>query len=102
VFCPLDSQRAIVAPLGLDEHGMRVINELVPEPITLSDDEALTFCANSVVIDHTIIMPSCSDRLRSKIESAGFSIVVVDVSEFLKAGGACRCLTLALDATIGR
>jgi N-dimethylarginine dimethylaminohydrolase len=102
VFCPLDSKRAIVAPLGLDDHGMRVINELIPEPVTLSDDEALTFCANSVVVDRTIIMPSCSDRLRAEIEAAGFTIVVIEVTEFLKAGGACRCLTLALDARIGR
>ncbi|MFP5224615.1 MAG: amidinotransferase [Actinomycetota bacterium] len=102
VFCPLDSRHAIVAPLGLDEHGLRVMKDLVPEPIMLTDEEALTFCANSVVIDRTIIMPSCSDRLRRAIEAAGLTIVVVEVSEFLKAGGACRCLTLALDATIGR
>jgi N-dimethylarginine dimethylaminohydrolase len=26
---------------------------------------------------------------------------VCDVSEFLKAGGGCRCLTLALDVRLG-
>lgn len=102
VFCPLDTRRAIVAPLGLDDHGRRVIEELVPEPILLTDEEALTFCANSVVIDNTIIMPSCPNRLRASIEAAGFQIVVVEVGEFLKAGGACRCLTLALDPVLGR
>jgi N-dimethylarginine dimethylaminohydrolase len=28
-------------------------------------------------------------------------VAVCDVSEFLKAGGGCRCLTLALDVTLG-
>ena len=28
-------------------------------------------------------------------------VVVCEVDEFLKAGGGCRCLTLALDVTLG-
>ena len=100
-FCPLDERRAIVAPLGWDAYGRRVMDELVPEPLALDDDATLEFCANSVVVGTNIVMPSCPPAVGRQLEAWGFDVCVTDVSEFQKAGGACRCLTLALDVTLG-
>jgi N-dimethylarginine dimethylaminohydrolase len=100
-FCPLDDRRAMVAPLGWDRYGLRVLEQLVPEPLMLEDQEALAFCANSVVVGTTIVMPSCPPRLGRQLEAWGFDVEVCRVDEFLKAGGGCRCLTLALDVTVG-
>jgi N-dimethylarginine dimethylaminohydrolase len=100
-FCPLDDRRALVAPLGWDAYGCKVIESLVPEPLVLDDDATLQFCANSVVVGRNIVMPSCPVAVGRRLEQWGFSVAVVDVSEFQKAGGACRCLTLALDVTLG-
>ena len=100
-FCPLDDRRAICAPAGWDAYGCRVVEALVPEPLWLEDDEALAFCANSVVVGTTIVMPSCPPRLGRILEGWGFDVVVSPVDEFLKAGGGCRCLTLALDVALG-
>jgi N-dimethylarginine dimethylaminohydrolase len=99
-LCPLDDRRAIVAPLGWDRYGARVMEALVPEPLALEDDEALAFCANSVVVGTNIVMPSCPPRIGRQLESWGFSVAVSPVDEFLKAGGGCRCLTLALDVDL--
>jgi N-dimethylarginine dimethylaminohydrolase len=99
-FCPLDDQHAICAPTGWDRYGQRVVADLVPDRIELDQDEALTFCANSVVIDRTVIMPNCPPRVGRQLESWGFTVVVCPVDEFLKAGGGCRCLTLALDVDL--
>jgi N-dimethylarginine dimethylaminohydrolase len=74
---------------------------LVPEPLELDDDEALAFCANSVVVGSAVIMPSCPPRVGRRLEAWGFEVAVSPVDEFLKAGGGCRCLTLALDVTLG-
>lgn len=100
-FCPLDDRRAIIAPMGLDAYGMAVLKELVPEPLYLEDDEAAAFVANSVVVGGNIVMPSCPPRVGRILEGWGFSIEVAPVGEFLKAGGGCRCLTLALDVVLG-
>ena len=99
-FCPLDERRAMVAPMGWDRYGARVVEALVPEPLVLDDDEALRFCANSVVVGSTVVMPDCPPRVGRQLESWGFEVAVCDVGEFRKAGGACRCLTLALDVTL--
>ena len=100
-FCPLDDRRAMVAPLGWDRYGLRVLASLVPQPLLLEDDEALSFCANSVVVDRTVVMPACPPRVGRILQDWGFDVVECPVGEFLKAGGGCRCLTLALDVTVG-
>jgi N-dimethylarginine dimethylaminohydrolase len=99
-FCPLDSRRAIVAPLGWDAYGRKVVEALVPEPLVLSDDETLSFCANSVVVGSTIVMPAVPPRVGRQLEAWGFTVVGCKIDEFLKAGGGCRCLTLALDVRV--
>jgi N-dimethylarginine dimethylaminohydrolase len=103
-FCPLDDRRAIVAPGAFDAASAEALLELVPEPLVLTDDEALTtFCANSIVIGHTVVMPAGSpERVRSALVGWGFEVVEVDVSEFHKGGGSVRCLTNPVDLALGR
>jgi N-dimethylarginine dimethylaminohydrolase len=99
-FCPLDDRRAIVVPSSWDRYGCKVVEALVPEPLVLSQDEAMHFCANSVVIGKTVVMPYCTPRVGAVLERWGFDIVVCAMDEFQKAGGGCRCLTLALDVRL--
>jgi N-dimethylarginine dimethylaminohydrolase len=100
-FCPLDSRRAMVWPGAWDPYGQRVMEALVPEPLVLTAEEADVFCANSVVVGPVVVMPSCPARVGRVLEGWGFDVVVCPVDEFLKAGGGCRCLTLALDVVLG-
>jgi N-dimethylarginine dimethylaminohydrolase len=101
-FCPLDDRRALVAPHAWDAYGRKVVEALVPEPLVLEEDEMLAFCANSVVVGTTVVMPLCPPRIGRQLEAWGFDVAVVAVGEFLKAGGGCRCLTLALDVALGQ
>ena len=101
-FCPLDETRAMVCPAAFDEASAEAALAMVPEPLVLTEEEALTFCANSVVVGRTILMPTCPDRVRAQLEEWGFEIVLVDVSEFHKGGGSIRCLTNPLDVVAGR
>ncbi|MBA2560465.1 MAG: amidinotransferase [Propionibacteriales bacterium] len=102
-FCPLDERRALVCPAAFDDASARLLLDVVPEPILLTEDEALsTFCANSIVIGRTVVMPACPDRVRAELEAAGFTVVLVDVSEFHKGGGSVRCMTNPLDIIVGR
>ena len=100
VFCPLDERCAMAVPSAMDGESARLVRKLVPDLIELSDDEAGSFCANTVVVGRKLIMPACPPRLAGELRARGFEPVVVDVSEFLKAGGGPRCLTLALDVSL--
>jgi len=101
-FCPLDETRAMVCPAAYDEESAAALLDLVPEPLVLTEAEAMTFCANSVVVGRTVVMPACPDRVRAQLEAWDFEVVVVEVGEFLKGGGAVRCLTNPLDVRLGR
>lgn len=101
-LCPLDDRRALCAPCGWDDAGAKAIAALVPEPLWLEEDEAMTFCVNSVVVGDTVLMPNVPVRVGRQLEAWGLTPVQVEVGEFLKAGGGCRCLTLALDVDLTR
>lgn len=100
-FCPLDENRAMVFPGAWDAYGRKVVEATVGELLVLEPDEAFAFCANSVVVGNTVVMPSCPPRVGRQLEAWGFDVAVAQVGEFQKAGGACRCLTLALDVAVG-
>ncbi len=101
-FCPLDDRTALVCPAAFDAASAAAVLSLVPDPVVLTEAEALTFCANSVVVGRTIVMPACPERVRRELERRGFEIALVDVSEFHKGGGSVRCLSNPLDIVIGR
>jgi N-dimethylarginine dimethylaminohydrolase len=99
-FCPLDERTALVVPEAFDSRDLETLTRLVPDPVPVTGKEGELFVANSVVVGRTIIMPACTTRLGRQLEKRGFEVVVTDVSEFMKAGGGPRCLTLALDVDI--
>ena len=101
-FCPLDDERAMVCPAAFTTASARRLLDLVPDPLVLTEAEALTFCANSIVLGRTVLMPACPGRVRNRLEAWGFEVVVVGVEEFVKGGGAIRCLTNPLDVRLGR
>jgi N-dimethylarginine dimethylaminohydrolase len=99
-FTPISDRRALIAPMAFNKQGNALLNRLVPDAFLLEDDEALSFCCNSVVIGDNIVMPNCPPRVGRQLEAWGLNVVVCDVSEFMKGGGGCRCLSLALDVTV--
>jgi N-dimethylarginine dimethylaminohydrolase len=103
-FCPLDQRRALVAPGAFDDASAAALLALVPEPLVLTEEEALTtFCANSIVIGRSVVMPAgAPERVKAQLAEWDFDVVEVDVSQFHKAGGSVRCLTNPVDLTLGR
>ena len=106
-FCPLDDRRAIVCPSAFDEESAAALLALVPEPLVITEEEALTtFAANSIVIGSTVLMPATSDgsngRIVAQLEEWGFTVVQLDLSQFHLGGGSIRCLTNPIDVRLGR
>ena len=102
-FCPLTATKAIVCPAAFDEASAVALLDLVPEPLVITEEEALTtFAANSVVVGDTVVMPGCPDHVRDRLAEWGLDVVLVDLSEFHKGGGSARCLTNPVDVRLGR
>jgi len=62
------------------------------ERITVPDDEE--YAANVVFVGDTVIMPSGFPRTADILKKEGLSVVVLDMSEFPKCGGAMTCLSI--------
>jgi N-dimethylarginine dimethylaminohydrolase len=65
--------------------------------IPVSENDANQLACNAVVVNETVIFPSEKIDAIQTVESLGLNAVVADVSEFLKSGGACQCLVIALN-----
>jgi N-dimethylarginine dimethylaminohydrolase len=93
-FCPLPDGAAVWFPAAFDEYGQRAIREHVPELIDVLPEEAVHFSCNAVVIERDIVLPEGAPKLVAALRDRGYGCHELPMSEFIKAGGACKCLTM--------
>ncbi|NEQ35710.1 MAG: TIGR00300 family protein [Okeania sp. SIO3I5] len=95
-FCPLTGGYLLYYPPAFDAYSNRIIEMRVPpeKRIIVAEADAVNFACNAVNINQIIIMNKVSDDLKSGLTAAGFNVIETPLSEFLKAGGAAKCLTL--------
>jgi lysine-ketoglutarate reductase/saccharopine dehydrogenase-like protein (TIGR00300 family) len=95
-FCPLLDGYLLYYPPAFDAYSNRLIEMRVPEHkrIVVDEADAVTFSCNAVNIDKIIVMNHASDALKQQLAKAGFQVLETPLTEFLKAGGAAKCLTL--------
>ena len=70
----------------------------VAEVVDVSAADAACFGCNVVMVGDTVVTGPVSDGLRRRIGRLGLHVERVDLSEFYKAGGGAKCLTLPLRA----
>ncbi|HEY0230181.1 MAG TPA: arginine deiminase-related protein [Dokdonella sp.] len=101
-FCPLAGGDLLYYPAAFDDAGRAAIAAHVPahRRIAVGEEDALAFACNAMNVDAHVVLNRASPALRERLRAAGYSTIEVDVSEFLKAGGAVKCLSLRLDETL--
>lgn len=78
---------------AFDPASQKIIERL-GEVIPVSEFDAKNFVCNAVPVGERIITSPMIRSLRAILESRGIMPVEVQMSEFIKAGGAAKCLTL--------
>lgn len=101
-FCPLTGGYLLYYPPAFDAYSNRLIEmRVAPEKrIALEEADAVNFACNAVNVDQVVVMNKASDRLKQRLAEAGFRVVETPLTEFLKAGGAAKCLTLRVTEPI--
>ena len=100
-FCPLAPGAAIYFPGAFDDYGRKALAEAVPQRIEVSADEAPSFACNAVVIGRTVVTNTGCPQLHASLRAIGYDTIATPLSEFVKAGGSAKCLTLRLDGEEG-
>ncbi len=93
-FCPLPDGSAFWFPAAFDEYGQRTIRDRIPDLIDVSEEEAAHFSCNAVVLDRQVVLPEGAPNLVATLHERGYQCQALPMTEFLKAGGACKCLTM--------
>lgn len=89
----LNSDTVFYYPPAFSESSQKKLKEMVPNLIEFSLDDVLHFAANSVRVNHTVLMHTPTKSFKKAIEMLGYTSKVIDISEFIKAGGGIHCLT---------
>jgi lysine-ketoglutarate reductase/saccharopine dehydrogenase-like protein (TIGR00300 family) len=98
-LCPLSDGTLLYYPPAFDFQSNRLIESRVrPEKrLAVGEVDALAFACNAVNVGDAVILNRASSALRQRLEARGFTVLETPLTEFLKAGGAAKCLTLRLD-----
>ncbi|MFY9287801.1 MAG: arginine deiminase-related protein [Alphaproteobacteria bacterium] len=97
-MCPLEGGYLMYFPQAFDEATQKTIAATVPEQkrIIVSEADALKFSCNAVDVNKHVFFNHASTDLQNQLQRAGFTPIVIALSEFMKSGGAAKCLTLKL------
>ncbi len=93
-FCPLPDGSAIWYPAAFDDYGRRAIRRHIKDLVEVSPEEAMKFACNAVVCGQHIVMPEGCPKLAATVGERGYKVHRLPMTEFMKAGGACKCLVL--------
>jgi N-dimethylarginine dimethylaminohydrolase len=96
-FCPLAPGVAAYFPGAFDDYGRRVLRDNIGDLLEVDADEARSFACNAVVVGENVVTNSGCPKLHAALKSRGFTPHATPLSEFVKAGGSAKCLTLRLD-----
>lgn len=94
-FCPLKDDYALIWPGAFDKDTVSSL-EADLELLRVPEEDARKFACNAVAINNKVIIPAGCEATKTLLVGAGFEVFDTDMSEFIKAGGACKCLTLRL------
>ena len=101
-FCPLDGGYVMYFSEAFDAASQAAIEARVPahRRIIVETPDALEFACNTVNCGSNIFLNRASETLITLLSKHGFTVHQTPLTEFLKAGGAAKCLTLKLNEPV--
>jgi len=96
-LCPLNDHAALIVPGAFSPESLRAVRGGWERIHELTRDEALQFLGNGIVANGRFITPRLSQNLQQILSQEELTPVVVDTSEFEKAGGSVFCMKVFID-----
>jgi ornithine--oxo-acid transaminase len=85
-------------PEAFDHLSLHRIEAFYPpeKRVIIREADAVCFACNAINVGRNLILNKIGNRLSSQLEQLGFKVIQVELTEFLKAGGAAKCLVMKL------
>ncbi|MCG6494433.1 dimethylargininase [Kitasatospora sp. A2-31] len=85
-------------PAAFSPTSLRTLQELYPDAVLASAEDAAVFGLNAVSDGRRVVLPEAAVGLAEQLRARGFETIGIDLTELLKAGGSVKCCTLELRA----
>lgn len=95
-FCPVGDRGVLYFPDAYDEHGKEIAAQ-IDGAIALTREQAENFVCNSVYVDGKLLVGFLDEGLKNKLKKIDVEPILLNMSEFKKAGGGIKCLTLYIE-----
>jgi N-dimethylarginine dimethylaminohydrolase len=95
-LCPLNNEAALIFPGAYSAEGIATLHRFWKRIHLLTAEEAHRFMGNGIVAGGKYITPYVTSQLEAMLRQEGLEPVIVDTSEFEKAGGSCFCMKMFL------
>jgi arginine dihydrolase len=92
----LDENTAAYYPAAFDQAGQAALAARFGELIEAKPADAEVLGLNGLSDGRSVVLPAQAESLAAEIETAGFRVLPIDLSEFRKSGGGPKCCTLEL------
>lgn len=98
-FCPLAGGYLLYYPDAFDAASNEAIERRVAPELRLAvpEEDAFNFACNAINLGRTVILHKMSEASKQWLVERDFSVIESSTTEFLKAGGSAKCLSLRLD-----
>jgi N-dimethylarginine dimethylaminohydrolase len=101
-FAPLEGGYVMYFSDAFDHLSLHSIEAFYPpeKRIIVREADAVCFACNAINVGRNLILNKIGNRLNGELEHLGFKVIQVELTEFLKAGGAAKCLVMKLSKHI--
>ena len=91
---PLNDETTMINPVAFTREGLELINSQFKNIIIADEQDNNSLACNLVVNKNNVFIgKGISEKLKRELESYGFKVIEIDMTEFLKGGGSVKCLT---------
>jgi ornithine--oxo-acid transaminase len=101
-FAPLEDGSLLYYPPAFDAPSLERIHKFYKPAsrIAVGEQDALCFACNAINVGRAVVLNHISADLERSLRARGFEVIQLALDEFLKAGGAAKCLVMKLPPTI--
>jgi N-dimethylarginine dimethylaminohydrolase len=95
-LCPLNDEAALIFPGAYSADALASLHKFWKRVHLLTAEEAHSFMGNGIVINGSYLTPYVAPPLEAILRQEGLTPVIVETTEFEKAGGSCGCMKTLL------
>ncbi len=98
-FCPLEGGFLLYYPAAFDQNANAAIESRISADwrLAVSEEDAIHFACNAVNIGTKVMLNYATQDLAVWLGRRNFEVIRTPMSEFIRAGGSTKCLSLRLN-----